>query len=401
MKQKPIKVVVVGSRRGQTFIKSAAQSGLELSGICDSEPSLLDQFKGQNGLRLYDEFARVIDDPDVDAVCIATPPDLHAAQSIQALRAGKHVLSEVPAITTLDEGAALIAAVRETGRTYMMAENYFFCREALMVQNMVDKGAFGELVYASGAYLHDIRSMMFGPDGSLTWRGRKKRTERGNWYPTHAMGPICRWLGINRTDRLATLASFQSKSRAVQLFAAHQHPGHPDYQEPDFFANGDTSSTSIVTDRQVLIDIRLDVASARPHDMFRFELQGTKGSFSMRDGTAQFWIEGYSEAYAPTREALQWDPIDKFAADFEHPLWLAHGEEALKSSKWHGGADYFLLREFAEAVREGRPPAIDVHDAVTWSSVIPLSAQSVLSRGQPVTFPDIARGMAGAGRASL
>jgi hypothetical protein len=136
------------------------------------------------------------------------------------------------------------------------------------------------------------------------------------------------------------------------------------------------------------------------HNMFPLGLQKTRQPFFMREGTAQFWMEGCRETYAATVEALQWDPIDKFAADFEHPLLLGRGEEALELSKWHGGADGFLRREFAEAAREGRSQTINVQDAVTCSSVIPLSAHSVLSGGQLAAFPDIARVMAGGGRTS-
>ena len=398
MKSKTLKIVVVGARRGKTFIRTARHAGLELSGVCDTKPEALALWKDEPGIRLYDRYEQILDDPSVDAVCLATPADLHAAQSIEALQAGKHVISEVPALRTLEEGAALIEAVRRTGRTYMMAENYCYCREVLMVQNMVEQGVFGELIYASGAYIHDIRKMLFDSNGSLTWRGERRHYALGNSYPTHSMGPVCRWLGINRTDRLATLSSFQSKSLAVQTFAARLLPERTEYHQPDFFVAGDTCSSSILTDNRVLIDCRVDWTSVRPHDMFRYELQGTEASLFMRDGTAQFWIEGYSEA-CPTGEAKDWDPIDKFAADFEHPLWRAHGEEA--KAEGHGGGDYFVLREFAEAVREGRSPAIDVYDAVAWSSVMPLSAESVQAGGQPVPFPEIARGRAPVGQAIL
>jgi len=389
MNTKTLKVVVVGARRGKTFALAAQRSGLELAGVCDINTTAWDEWKSKSGVRLYDEFDNVLNDASVDAVCIATPADMHGEQSIAALKAGKHVICEVPAVRTLEEGGRLIETVRSSGKTYMMAENYCYCREVLMVQHMVERGLFGELTYASGAYIHDIRNMLFTPEGTLTWRGERRRDTVGNSYPTHSMGPVCRWLGINRTDRLASLASFASNSRSVQPFAARLFPERKEYQEPDFFTAGDTCSTSIFTDKHVLIDCRVDYASPRPHDMFRYELQGTKGSFFMRDGVARFWIEGLSESF-PHGGAKDWDPIEKFAPDFEHPLWQAHGEEA--KSQGHGGGDYFVLKEFAQTIHEGRTPAIDVYDAVAWSAVMPLSEESIRLGNQPVPFPDIARG---------
>ena len=52
----------------------------------------------------------------------------------------------------------------------------------------------------------------------------------------------------------------------------------------------------------------------------------------------------------------------------------------------------FIVREFVEAVRAGGPPPIDVYDAVTWSSIMPLSAESIRGGGKPVEIPDFTRG---------
>lgn len=54
-------------------------------------------------------------------------------------------------------------------------------------------------------------------------------------------------------------------------------------------------------------------------------------------------------------------------------------------------AIFFALEEFSSAILEKRKPAIDVYDAVTWSSVSPLSHQSVLAGGNPVKFVDFMR----------
>lgn len=69
---------------------------------------------------------------DIDAVVLASYCPDHAPQAVRALRAGKHVLSEVTAFHTVAQGVALARAVEETGLTYMMAENtcYFpVCEE--------------------------------------------------------------------------------------------------------------------------------------------------------------------------------------------------------------------------------------------------------------------------------
>ena len=388
-KPNPIRIVIVGARRGKNFLQTAQFAGAEVVGICDPSEKSLEPWKSESSLSLYRSLDEVLNEKNVDAICLATPAHLHAEQSIAALEAGFHVLCEVPAIDTLDEASRLVEAVEKTGRTYMMAENYCYRREILMVQNMLEKGLFGELTFASGSYIHDCRDLYVYPDGTLTWRGERRRKSSGNSYPTHSMGPVCRWVGINRTDHLKRICAFQSKSSAFPYYLSKNHPDQLNDKSPDFFKNGDTCSSSIQTDKGVLIDCRVDWASVRPHDMVRYELQGTKGSFLLHNEQSQIWIEGYSKQ-TPTGVALQWDPLENFAETFEHPLWVQHGKEARQAG--HGGGDYFTLKEFVSSIHAERAPEIDVYDAVAWSAVYPLSAQSIESGNQPVEFPSIARG---------
>lgn len=389
---KTLRFAVVGAGRGKTFINAAQNSdaGIELVAICDQNPSSLEKWK-DSGLRLYTEFQQLLDDPEVDAICIATPVPLHARQSIAALEAGKHVLSEVTACYTIEEGWDLIATVERTGLTYMMAENYCYIAAVMQVQHMVELGVFGELTYAAGSYLHDCRNLFFSGKGDLTWRGRLRRDLVACSYPTHSLGPVARWLGINRTDFLATTATWQSKSRATADYAKRNFPEHGQYADDAFWPHPDTSTTSIRTQNGALIDIRLDFASARPHQMMRYELQGTKAAFALPDAIGApkidplIWIQDRSPTNAKGI-AEQWEPLSNYRDEFEHPLWKEHRERAEKAG--HGGGDYFILREFAAAISEQRLPLIDVYDAVTWSSITPLSQVSIAQGNAPVAVPN-------------
>ncbi|HWL55008.1 MAG TPA: Gfo/Idh/MocA family oxidoreductase [Chthoniobacteraceae bacterium] len=388
----PLRFAVIGARRGRTFIHSARSlrdRQVELTAVCDTSPAMLEEWKDEPEITLHSDYEAVLNDPKIDAVCLATPVPLHARQAIAALRAGKHVLSEVTAAYTLEEGWELIEAVRKSGRTYMMAENYCFMEPVLQVQRMVEEGVFGELIYASGSYVHDCRKLFFTAEGDLTWRGELRRNLLANSYPTHSLGPVARWLGINRTDFLETTASWASRTAAVPHYARRQHPDRPEYGETKFWAHADTVSTQIKTRKGALIDLRVDWCSARPHQMTRYELQGTRASFCWPDGPGKpeplVWIEGKS----PADEygiATGWEPLLRYREAFEHPLWREFRAGAATAG--HGGGDYFVLREFVGAIREGRPPLIDVVDAVTWSSITPLSQASIAQGSAPVAVPD-------------
>jgi len=385
-----LRFAVIGARRGSSFIRSAKTvEGIQLVAICDSSPEMLKEWEGVAGVKLYSNYEQVLNDPEIDAVCIATPLLLHATQAIAALDAGKHVLSEVTAATTLEEGWALIDAVKRSGRTYMMAENYCFMEPVLQVQRMVEEGIFGEITYASGSYIHDCRSLLFTETGDLTWRGNVRTKALGNAYPTHSLGPVARWLGINRSDRLESLATWESRPLATSHYARRNHADRPEYGDPHFWKLPDTTNTCIHTEKKVLIDIRVDWVSPRPHWMARHELQGTKASFCWPDGPGEreplIWIEDRSPQ-TPEGIATEWEPLSKYRDEFIHPLWREHGDRAMKAG--HGGGDYFILREFRDAIHEGRAPLIDVYDAVAWSSITPLSIQSIAQGNCSVAIPD-------------
>lgn len=396
--QQPVKTIRlgfigVGGRGTYLLTLALGFDGVEVSAICDIDSSRLDQAIGlverARGKRPAGfsagptDYRRLLARDDVDAVIVATPMQLHGVMSVDALRVRKHVLSEVAAAMTLDECWALVRAAEESGRLYMMSENCCYYRQNLMVLQMVKAGLFGDMTYAECGYVHDCRALAFKPDGSLTWRGELARDSIGNHYPTHALGPVCQWLGINRGDRLVSLiASTSAQKGSAHYVAKNFGSDHPAAKIK--FAVGDTTTTLIRTAKGAVIDLRYDTHSARPHPSTTYyTLQGETASYK-DDGTAQqVWIEGKSQSYA-------WEPLANYAATYEHPLWKR--SQAQASQTGHGGADYFVVAEFLEAIRTGRPAPVDACDAAAWSCIIPLSAASIRAGGAPQEIPDFTRG---------
>jgi predicted dehydrogenase len=270
----------------------------------------------------------------------------------------------------------------------MMAENYCYTRENLLIENMVEQGVFGEITYASGSYLHDCRDLMFNSDGSLAWRGKLRQEFFGNTYPTHSLGPVSRWLGINKTDRYTRTATWGTPCKAAPFFAA-RNLGEQGPSIADAWNRRDTDSatTLLKTERGVLAEIRVDWSSPRPHHMTRYELQGTKASFTSQEKCHEplIWIEGHSPT-SKTGVAESWEPLEKYYEEYDHPLWRKHIADAQNAG--HGGGDYFIMREFASAVREQRAPMVDVYDAVTWSCITPLGMMSIDNNNDTVEVPN-------------
>ncbi len=386
-----VRMAVVGGQRGGAFgnVLASMADAIELVAVCDLNPLVLAHWQSKYpGIATFDSYKKLLDSPMVDAVFLATPMLIHARQAIQALRAGKHVLSEVIAAHTIEDGWELIETVEQTGLTYMLAENYIFTRENMMVQQLAHAGEFGGITYAECGYIHDCRSIFHHDDGRLTWRGEYIRDYNGAPYPTHSLGPVVKWLGLGEEggDDFEELVSLSSNSRAsVDYFRERFGAEHPGAQA-GFWQQGDTSSTLIRTKRGVLISLRVDLQSSRPHNMVHYGLQGTKGAYMgpRFDGESPvIWLENES---AEDKGDAEWKSLWACAPKWEHPHWQQWSDEAMAAG--HGGGDLFVMKEFVAAVQGHRKPVVDVYDAVMWSSVFPLSMKSVAAGGAPVRFVD-------------
>jgi predicted dehydrogenase len=249
----PRRAAIVGGHRGGGYGRAfdALRERVTLAAICDRDPAVVADWRAARpDLRTFTRYEDLLASDACDAVMLATPMQLHAGQAVQALRAGKHVLSEVIAAVTLDECWALVEAVEQTRQVHMLAENYTYTRPNMLVRRMVEEGVFGTPYYAEGAYLHDCRHLGFTAAGELTWRGELSRTAPGNLYPTHSLGPVAQWLGCagaGASDRLTEVACFVTPNLARERYARERFgPGHPAAQ-PGFYRKGDSATTVLTT----------------------------------------------------------------------------------------------------------------------------------------------------------
>ena len=389
---KAIRLGVIGTGgRGTYLLGVALGLGAEVPALCDIHEGRLGNACGvvekargrrpEGYSRGPTDYRRLLTRDDLDAVLVTTPMQLHAVMAMDALRAGKAVLSEVAAAMTLEECWGLVRAAEETGKLYMLSENCCYYQQNLMILNMVAKGVFGPMTFAECGYVHDCRSLLFQGDGSLTWRGEMARDNNANVYPTHSLGPVAQWLGINRGDRLVSLVAAATPPAALHDYAAKRFPeGNPARQVR--FKLGDSTSTLIRTAKGAVIDLRFDMCSPRPVvSTTYYTLQGLRASYE--SAGQRIWIDGRSAGHA-------WEPVAKYAAEFEHPAWAKWEQEAKKAG--HSGGDFFVIQQFLDAFRAGGPPPIDAADAAAWSAIIPLSAKSLAEGGAPQEIPDFTRG---------
>ncbi len=145
---KPFGLAVLGCgwiARRHAAAARALQGTVSLS-FASREPARAEAYRAEfGGVSAFGSYESAVADPGVDGVIICTPHDRHLAESLLAIRHGKHVLVEKPMARTLPEADRMIQAARDAGVTLMVAENFRFMPAFRRAAACVADGSLGVL----------------------------------------------------------------------------------------------------------------------------------------------------------------------------------------------------------------------------------------------------------------
>jgi len=101
-----------------TGIARRASNYANIVAVCDVQRQHAERAKNEHfkDAEIFEDYRKVLDNKDIDAVTIGTPDHWHTAIALAALEAGKHVYCEKPLTLTIDEGKQLVAAVKKSGK---------------------------------------------------------------------------------------------------------------------------------------------------------------------------------------------------------------------------------------------------------------------------------------------
>jgi phthalate 4,5-cis-dihydrodiol dehydrogenase len=126
---------------GRAFVPAIrAHGGFELRAIADPAPQIRAEF---GGLATYPHLEALLADKSIDAVCIATPTELHAAQARAALESGRHVLLEKPMATSLEDGRSIVEAARRAGKVLLVGHSHSYDPPIACMRTLVERGTLG------------------------------------------------------------------------------------------------------------------------------------------------------------------------------------------------------------------------------------------------------------------
>ncbi|MCU0870874.1 MAG: Gfo/Idh/MocA family oxidoreductase [Pirellulaceae bacterium] len=132
--------------RGMGLLGIHDDPGCTLAAVCDVDLDRLAAAKDRiGGGDAYQDFRRILDRPDIDAVLIATPDHWHAAITVMACQAGKDVYCEKPLCRSIEEGRKMVEAARRYDRVVQMGTQYRSIARSREACEWVRNGRLGQV----------------------------------------------------------------------------------------------------------------------------------------------------------------------------------------------------------------------------------------------------------------
>lgn len=188
-------VGVIGLGAGQGHLRGySAIPDVKILAIADLDEKRLETCAGQYHIpQTYTDYRDLLAVPEIDAVSVCLPNDLHAPVSIDALNAGKHAMVEKPMARTAAEAEAMIAAAKAHNKIMAVSMNYRWgnAPDSIYLKHLIAQGKLGEVYYVKTISLRRRTFLR----GYKTWFSEKKRSGGGGLID---MGPhmldLAMWL---------------------------------------------------------------------------------------------------------------------------------------------------------------------------------------------------------------
>jgi predicted dehydrogenase len=369
---KQIKIGVVGGGFGSRFYWHLHPNS-KVTAVCDLRDDRLKSMSETfRCTETFKDFRSFLKKGDMDAVAVFTPAPLHAWMATEAMKAGKHVISAVPAGMSVEECEQLIDCVHQTGLRYMMAETSYYRPEVITCREWAREGKFGTIFYSEAEYHHEgLIPLMYDDRQLPTWRLGFPPMH----YPTHCTGIVIPVTG----------------ERLIEVQATGWGDGHEvlqtnPYENPfwntvGFFKTSGGHSCRIAvfwhvagaeTERGDFYGDRMSYHMRRPEGM-----PNTVARIS-QNGQTVLDENGYPQGdvqYEKHEQATFWERLPP----------------ELRIPSGHGGSHTFLTHEFVSALVEERNPAIDVYESVAYTVPGIVAHQSALKHGEAMKIRDYGR----------
>jgi len=303
----------------------------EVVALCDPLPERAERKAREFGIepRIYTDYDEMLADPEVDAIEILTPTQLHAGQIVAGLESGKHVSCQKPLATSMEEADRIVDAAARADTLFRVTENFLYYPPIVKAKELIDGGAIGE------PNLVRIRTMLgtesdrgtewLREPGALTWRRDAKGLPGGRAFDhgVHSYATAIWWVG-EPAQVFGIVHATDDFHLEAPVAVTWQLKGRPCIAIFDY----------ALTDQMII------KSKYYAMDEF-FEIYGPKGSI---------WVTRC------TGEVLDLPPVMLHTSDGTEGIDVPHD--------WMEGFDG-AAKDFIDGILEGRQPMMDAESART------------------------------------
>lgn len=292
-KQETLRVGVIGCGAGAFHLEGyAANPRVKIIALAGLDGPRCQELVSKFGVpHLYGDYQELLAHPDIDAVSIAVPNDLHCPIAVAALQAGKHVLVEKPLSRTLAEGEEMVATAKATGKVLAVSFQRRNRHDVQLVRHQIEHGTLGRIYHAKAFWMR--RS---GIPGLGTWFTNKEQSGGGPLIDlgVHVLDLALWLIGHPRPVSVsaATYAELGPQGRGQWSGGRFKCVPNAPYEVEDF------ATAFIRFDNGVSLSLDVSWAAYTGHtDEFGLSLLGTDGGAEIHSkdyaqvGTLRFFGE--------------------------------------------------------------------------------------------------------------
>ena len=165
----PLRVAIIGISpgMGKLHLQAVLEHGAEVRAVCDTNPETLQTVSDELGIpeeRRFADYHAFLNDPELDAVIVATPDQTHREISTAFLDAGKHVMCEKPLALNREDMEAIVACARKhPQQKFMVGQICRFTPAFVKAKEILDAGTHFKVVITSEVHVVARSSKLSGP----------------------------------------------------------------------------------------------------------------------------------------------------------------------------------------------------------------------------------------------
>ena len=309
--------------------------------------------------RATGDWRKLVNDPNVDAIMVATPPHTHKEIVLAALALGKPVFCEKPLGFSAAESLALAEAAEAAGVANMVGFNYIRTPASQLARQIIEAGEIGEIIHVQAEHVEDY---LHDPRAQASWRTRAATATRAGALAdvgSHLINLVLRLAGP--VDRLV-----------ADMNVVHAHRDGPKGREA--VENDDQGNLMLRFASGALGALTFSRVAAGRKMGYTYRITGTKGAIAFdQENQNELWL--YDASRPAQRQGFQ-----RLLIGPSHPDYLAFSQGAGHGTGYN---DQIVIeaRDFLQAIASGQAVWPTFRDGYEVDKVVDAALRSMEQRG--------------------